>query len=131
MIGNNILLDTNVIIELFKGNSIITESIESLQTVNIPFAVLGELLLGAYRSSNPEKHNKQVNSFLRKCNVLVADDITADNYALIKTSLLNKGNPIPENDIWIAAIAKQYYLTLITNDKHFSVIEELDFEMWR
>lgn len=131
MIGNNILLDTNVIIELFKGNSIITESIESLQTVNIPFAVLGELLLGAYRSSNPEKHTKQVNSFLRKCNVLVADDITADNYALIKTSLLNKGNPIPENDIWIAAIAKQYYLTLITNDKHFSVIEGLDFEMWR
>ncbi len=55
----------------------------------------------------------------------------SDNYALIKTSLLNKGNPIPENDIWIAAIAKQYYLTLITNDKHFSVIEGLDFEMWR
>jgi len=130
MTRNSILLDTNIIIELFKGNHSVTTSLETQQSVNIPFAVLGELYLGAYRSSNPKKHIKQVNDFLKKCNVLVADDETANNYALIKTELLNKGKPIPENDIWIAAIAKQYELKLITRDKHFTEIDGISIENW-
>ena len=108
MIGNNILLDTNIVIELFKGNPSVTSAIENHSSVNIPFAVLGELYLGAYRSSNAKKHMVQINDFLKKCTVLIADDETANHYALVKTDLLNKGKPVPENDIWIAAIAKQY-----------------------
>ncbi|WP_227256242.1 PIN domain-containing protein [Pedobacter sp. MR2016-19] len=99
MTGSN-LLDTNIVIELFKGNPTITEFLETLEEeINIPFAVLGELYLGAYRSANPKKHIKQINSFLERCNVLIADDETANHYALIKTVLLQKGKPIPENDI--------------------------------
>ena len=123
MTGNSILLDTNIIIELFKGNPSVTASLETHQSVNIPFAVLGELYLGAYRSSNPKKHINQVNDFLTKCNVLEADIETADNYALIKAGLLNKGKPIPENDIWIAALTIEYEGTLATYDKDFSAIE--------
>ncbi len=130
MTGNSILLDTNVVIELFKGNSSITASLETQQSVNIPFAVLGELYLGAYRSSNPKKHIKQVNDFLRKCDVLVADDETANNYALIKSALLNKGKPIPENDIWIAAVAQQFEMVLITRDKHFNEIDGISIKYW-
>ena len=125
MTGNNILLDTNIVIELFKGNTSVTSSIENHPSVNIPFAVLGELYLGAYRSSNPKKHIEQINDFLKKCTVLIADDETANNYALIKAELLNKGKPIPENDIWIAAIAVQYELPLFTSDKHFKEIDKI------
>jgi tRNA(fMet)-specific endonuclease VapC len=128
--GNNILLDTNIVIELFKGNSSVTASLEIYTSINIPFAVLGELQLGAYRSSNPKKHIKQVNDFLSKYTVLNADSVTANNYALIKAALLNKGKPIPENDIWIAAVAKQYDLDLITKDKHFNEIEGLSITYW-
>ena len=130
MTGNNILLDTNIVIELFKGNPAVTASFGTQQSANIPFAVLGELYLGAYRSSDPIKHIKQVNDFLKKCDVLIADNETANNYALIKTKLLNKGKPIPENDIWIAAIAQQYELRLITRDKHFDEIEGISIENW-
>ncbi|MFI5137885.1 MAG: type II toxin-antitoxin system VapC family toxin [Sphingobacteriales bacterium] len=130
MTGNSILLDTNIVIELFKGNLAVTASIETQKSVNIPFAVLGELYLGAYRSSNPKKHIKQVNNFLSKCDVLIADSETANNYALIKTGLLNKGKPIPENDIWIAATAKQHELPLITRDKHFNEIDGISIEYW-
>jgi tRNA(fMet)-specific endonuclease VapC len=63
--------------------------------------------------------------------VLVADDETANNYALIKTSLLSKGKPIPENDIWIAAIAKQYRFVIITNDKHFNEIIGVTIDNWQ
>lgn len=130
MTGNNILLDTNIVIELFKGNPSVTASLEIYISINIPFAVLGELQLGAYRSSDPKKHIKQVNDFLNNCSVLNADSVTANNYALIKTALLNKGKPIPENDIWIAAIAKQYDLDLVTKDKHFNEIEGLSITYW-
>jgi len=62
--------------------------------------------------------------------VLNADDNTANHYALIKSALLKKGKPIPENDIWIAAVAVQYELTLITRDNHFKEVEGLTMESW-
>lgn len=130
MTGNNILLDTNIVIELFKGNAAVAAFLETQQTVDIPFAVLGELYLGAYRSSNPKKHLQQIEAFLENCNVLIADDETANQYAIIKTALLKKGKPIPENDMWIAAISKQFDLKLHTQDKHFKEITGLNLHSW-
>jgi len=37
---------------------------------------------------------------------------------------------MPENDIWIAAIALQHGLTLVTRDSHFSEIESLGTAAW-
>lgn len=130
MTGNNILLDTNIVIELFKGNVAVAAFLETQQTVDIPFAVLGELYLGAYRSSNPKKHLQQLEAFLENCNVLIADDETANQYAIIKTALLKKGKPIPENDMWIAAVSKQFDLKLHTQDKHFKEIAGLNLHSW-
>ena len=56
MIGNNVLLDTSIVIELFKGNNDVLSFLERQQTVFIATAVLGELYLGAYRSANEKKH---------------------------------------------------------------------------
>jgi len=130
MTGNNILLDTNIVIEFFKGNANVVAQLETKDTLKIPFVVLGELYLGAYRSSNTPKHIDQINGFLDKCDVIAANAETADNYAIIKTQLLKKGKPIPENDIWIAAIAKQNGLILITRDKHFNEINGIKIDAW-
>lgn len=92
--------------------------------------MLGELYLGAYRSANPIKHIKQINSFLESCNVLIADDETANHYALIKTALLKKGKPVPENDMWIAAVSMQFDLKLHTKDRHFKEIDNLNSQSW-
>jgi tRNA(fMet)-specific endonuclease VapC len=123
MTGNKLLLDTNIVIELFKGNREIPVVLDEQEKIYIPVTVLGELYLGAYRSSNPQKKQEEINSFLLKCIVLVTDDRTAQTYALIKTTLLNKGKPIPENDIWIAATSLQHQLPLYTQDGHFKEIE--------
>jgi tRNA(fMet)-specific endonuclease VapC len=58
------------------------------------------------------------------------DENTAKFYGSIKAALRKKGKPIPENDIWIAAIAQQYDLILITRDNHFSEIDNLNTELW-
>ncbi len=123
MTGNKLLLDTNIVIELFKGDKQILAVLEEQESVYIPTAVLGELYLGAYRSANIQKKIHEIKNFLLKCIVLDTGYTTAENYAVIKTALLNKGKPIPENDIWIAATAMQYQLPLYTHDKHFAEVE--------
>jgi len=55
---------------------------------------------------------------------------TAQQYGDIKNQLRAKGRPIPENDIWIAAIAMQYQLTLVARDGHFHEVDGLQVEAW-
>ncbi len=38
--------------------------------------------------------------------------------------------PIPENDIWIAATARQHNLILVTRDTHFQHVSNLQIEAW-
>ncbi len=63
--------------------------------------------------------------FLQDYTVLAPDVFTADLYGNIKAALKGKGKPIPENDMWIAAIAMQYDLPLFTADKHFKEVDRL------
>jgi tRNA(fMet)-specific endonuclease VapC len=62
---------------------------------------------------------------LLNCKVLAPDTTTGDVYGNIKAALMKKGKPIPENDIWIAAMARQYNLQLFTTDNHFTEIDNL------
>jgi tRNA(fMet)-specific endonuclease VapC len=71
-----------------------------------------------------------IGEFVADAPVLSCDAPTAMEYSLIKDELRGKGRPIPENDIWIAATARQYDLTLITRDDHFGAVDELKRETW-
>jgi len=62
--------------------------------------------------------------------ILPCDAETAFWYGIVKDGLRRTGQPIPENDIWIAAIALQHGLTLATRDKHFQTVENLISETW-
>jgi tRNA(fMet)-specific endonuclease VapC len=123
MTGNKLLLDTNIVIELFRGNQLVIDFLDKQDKLYLPTATLGELYLGAYRSSNVSKKLQEIKSFLESCVVLYTDAIISDKYAIIKTALLNKGKPIPENDIWIAATAMHYDIQLYTFDEHFGEVE--------
>jgi len=128
MTGNSFVLDTSAVIEFFEGNSNVVNLLKAETIVKIPATVLGELYLGIYRSSNPEKHSIQVNQFIASCDIVLIDLETAKVYATIKNKLFKKGKPIPENDIWIAAVAIRYELPLVAFDKHFLEIEGLKLE---
>lgn len=128
MTGNKFLVDTNIVIDLFKGNIRATTFFEEQeQNIFIPAIAIGELYLGAYRSANFVKHLQEVEDFILRCPVLPVDIVTAKYYGIVKASLLKKGKPIPENDIWIAASGMQHDLRLIARDKHFKEIDGLNF----
>lgn len=90
----------------------------------------GELYYGAQYSINIQKNTSNILKVTARYSVLHIDENTAKFYGSIKAALRKKGKPIPENDIWIAAIAQQYDLILITRDNHFSEIDNLNTELW-
>jgi tRNA(fMet)-specific endonuclease VapC len=92
--------------------------------------VLGELFYGASKSTNVKDNIERIKNFADYTSILSCDSETAMFYGIIKNQLKLIGKPIPENDIWIASIAKQHKLTLITRDDHFKFVEEISTEMW-
>jgi len=122
---NGNLIDTNVIIKLFNNDKTAVKLFNEAIDIAIPVTVVGELFYGAYKSSKTEKNLKVLLDFLSEYPVLYVDGNTAAIYGEIKNELAKKGSPIPENDIWIAAIAKSSARELITFDGHFSKINGL------
>ena len=124
------LLDTNIVIALFAEDTSVQKGIMEAEQVFLPSIVLGELYYGARKSLRTEENISRVDEFAAMSAVLGPNTATAKEYGDIKNALRNKGCPIPENDIWIAAITKRYGLTLVTRDEHFKEVEGIAVETW-
>ena len=123
MIGNNCLLDTSIVIHSFRGNLPIRNRLNDFEHVFVSAVTIGELYYGAFSSSNPAKHLEQINSFLINCVTEFTSENAGKIYGRLKAGLKKRGTPMPENDIWIAAVAIDRQLPLFTTDKHFDKIE--------
>ncbi len=124
------LLDTNIVIAIFAKEAKVQAYLVNATEVFVPVIVLGELYYGAYKSSRVSENIAKINQFAANNAVLISDTATAQAYGQIKNGLRAKGRPVPENDIWIAAIAMQYDLALVTRDGHFGEVEGLVIETW-
>jgi len=125
MSGN--LLDTSVIIGVMRGDAEAIDLLDSLgNDIFIPVIAIGELLYGANKSTKVVENTKNVKEMASKFEILRIDDEVAEAYGQIKNELSTAGNKLPENDIWIAATAKKYGLTLATFDNHFKRISNLE-----
>jgi tRNA(fMet)-specific endonuclease VapC len=124
------LLDTNVVIGLMRGDDAVTSRLDPHVRLYLPSIVVGELFFGAYRSGRVQHNLERLKLLTRTLPVLACDPGTADRYGLLKHELRKKGRPVPENDIWVAAISQQHGLTLITRDQHFREFDSLSAEIW-
>ncbi|MEJ5311323.1 MAG: type II toxin-antitoxin system VapC family toxin [Anaerolineae bacterium] len=124
------LLDTNIVIALFAREVSVLQGLTKAEGVFIPSIVIGELYYGAYRSGQRDANLARITQFVVDNVVLNCDAETAHHYGAIKDALQRKGRPVPENDLWIAALARQHQLTLVTRDTHFNHIPNLAVESW-
>jgi len=124
------LLDTNIVIALFAQETSVQQQLANTTETFIPSVVIGELYYSAYKSARVAANVSRIDQFAAGNTVLECDTATAKEYGQIKNGLRAKGKPIPENDIWIAAIAIQYQLTLVTRDGHFGEVDRLAIETW-
>jgi len=128
--SGSILVDTNIIIAYFNQDDDIVAKIGQVDELFIPIIVAGELYFGAEKSRKSAENKSRIELFLESNVILGCDKNAAQSYGQIKNLLKRKGRPIPENDIWIAAIAMQHQLTLVSRDAHFAEIDGLKLEHW-
>lgn len=124
------LLDTNILIAVFSSDASVLDNLGKVNEVFVPSVAVGELCFGARKSTRPAENLALVDELISNSVILGCDTDVARRYGEIKNTLRMKGRPIPENDIWIAAIALQHDLTLITRDVHFSQVEALKMATW-
>jgi len=127
--SNRALLDTSAVIALFAGEPSAVAAVEAKGEVLLPAIALGELYYGAYRSVRQESNLARLDEFGQRVAVLHCDAATARCYGEAKALLAAKGRPIPENDLWIAALALQHNAIVITRDAHFEQVKSLRVEL--
>jgi tRNA(fMet)-specific endonuclease VapC len=128
--GKSVLLDTSVVIRHFRDGNALASHLAAFEELYLPQPALAELYAGAFRSTRPEKNLQQIERFLEAVDVLLPDESTPELYGRISAQLAQAGTPIPQNDIWIAAIALQSDLPLATRDTHFRHIVGLQLLHW-
>lgn len=122
------LLDTDVIVDHFRGAKRLAESIVA-EGVGISLITYGELLYGAEKSDQPEKTRDTVSDFVQdlEVNLLSLNKEIMQVYAGLKADLEKKGQRLDEFDLLIASTAKVNNLTLVTrNLKHYQRVPNLD-----
>ena len=125
------LLDSSVLILSMRGDQPIRDRLAAASKLYLPSIALGELYVGAYGSpTRPIGAIADVTALASANAVLGTDADTALIYGRIKHDLKGKRLTMPDNDLWIAATAIQYDLTLAARDAHFNWIDGLRVEQW-
>ncbi|HXP60937.1 MAG TPA: PIN domain-containing protein, partial [Dongiaceae bacterium] len=104
--------------------------VQACSALFLPQTVLGELYCGAHLSQNPGRHIEKIQTFLAAVALLSPGLATAEHYGRIRAQLAKAGTPIPENDIWIAALALEHQLPLAARDAHFDLVIRLPVLKW-
>lgn len=130
MMNGNIALDTSVVIRYLNGNQEIVNNVVQFSTIILPVNVVGELIFGAENSGKKLKNLTKYFQFIDACIVLPMGRKTAEIYAQTRLNLKQKGKPIPENDIWIAAQCIENNWTLATCDSDFTYVDGLSMKQW-
>lgn len=107
------LLDTSIVILLMRHRRI--ASPDAL----VPFAALGELTTGVFRSNDPVKGSERIFRTIAPATIVHSTDETAFHYGRIIAHLQRIGLPIPPNDVWNAALALEHDVPLLGDDAHF------------
>ena len=125
-----VLVDTNIVSAHFKGDPAVTAKLQASDTIYLPTIVLGELHFGAHRSPIPARNLERIERFATAVVMMPVDATTGGLYGQLKAELMTAGQIIPDNDLWIAALAKQHDLTLVSRDQHFGHVTGLKWDVW-
>jgi predicted nucleic acid-binding protein len=122
-----VALDTNRLTDLFRGDSALAQLLGGCEEVWIPLVVLAEIKAGFYGGIRARRNEVLLQELIAKetVDVLLPGRETAEQYARLFVQLKRAGTPVPDNDLWIAALALEHDLLLITRDRHFERIPQL------
>jgi len=125
-----VILDTNALSAFVDGEERVRDAILRRSRAAIPVIVLGEFRYGISQSRHRAEYEAWLASHLSDFEVLPVTEDTTNAYAELRVALKRIGRPIPANDAWIAALALQHRLSILSRDAHFDAVPELTRESW-
>jgi predicted nucleic acid-binding protein len=124
-----LVLDSNIYCDFAEGLPDAVDAIAAYgQSIFIPSVVLGELFFGFMKGSRQQLNEKKLRQIVSRLKIEIIDVNTdvARKYAVIYLSLQKRGMKIPINDVWIAACCMEVGGTLLTRDKHFELLDQIE-----
>jgi predicted nucleic acid-binding protein len=125
-----VILDTNALSALADGDSKLEPILRQADELALPVIVLGEYRYGILQSRYRARYERWLAEVVSASRVLVVGEGTAQHYAQVRDELKRSGRPIPGNDLWIAALAREHALPLISRDQHFDRVPKLKRIGW-
>lgn len=119
------ILDTNALFAFVDGDEGVAKVLRTQSRVALPVIVLGEFRYGITRSRHRREYEAWLRAHLRGFEVLTVSEDTSSAYALVRLRLHEMGRPIPANDAWIAALAIEHDMPVLTRDAHFDAVPAL------
>ena len=120
-------LDTSAYSAFKRGHSGVVAHLRRAEEILLPTIVLGELLGGFEAGQQPRRNRDELNLFRDSPRVRLVSigEATAERYAVIYAALRSKGQPIPTNDLWIAASTMEHGTELLTLDRDFAHVPQI------
>jgi predicted nucleic acid-binding protein len=122
-----VAIDTKAYAAFKRGDAAIVAVLQHTPGIFVSATVLGELLGGFAAGKRENANRSELTQFINvpRVKVVPITAATADLYALVYAALRHKGQPIPTNDLWIAASCLEHGAALLTFDAHFKSIDGL------
>jgi len=121
------IIDTNIYTAIRRGDTAVTQILTAADVIHVPIPVIAELKKGFSLGSLKDRNDQELSSFLSRDNSIILDCTTetTGHYAVVSAYAQKMGRSLSHNDLWIAALAIQNNLTLLTLNKDFEAILEL------
>ena len=124
------ILGTNAISALLEDDEGLHARIAGENTLFLPVIAIGEFRFGLLASRLRESLSEKLAVLIRNTVQLDVTDATTPHYADLRQALKLAGTPIPANDLWIAALARQHAQPILSRDAHFDHVPGIDRIAW-
>lgn len=124
------IVDTNALSAIAEAEPGAVAVFKEAESIAIPVIVLGEYFFGIAQSRRRLEHEAWIAHVLRTFLVLEINVETAARYAEVRLELKRAGKPIPQNDMWIAALCREHAMPVLSRDRHFESVKGLERIGW-
>ena len=124
------ILDTNALSAFIDGDDAVGKLLRAQPRAAIPVIVLGEFRYGIALSRHRKVYESWLDTNLPHFDILKISEDTTKTYVAVRMELKRSGRPIPANDAWIAALALQYRMPVLSRDEHFDAVTNVERQTW-
>jgi tRNA(fMet)-specific endonuclease VapC len=124
------ILDTNALSAFADNDRALLKVLPMDRPWHLPVIVIGEYRFGLKSSREQKKRELWLNELITLVTILPITESTTPYYAKVRQELKEMNRKIPPNDSWIAALALEHDLPILTRDAHFAFMPKVRRMTW-